>query len=109
MGRFARIVLVVVALALVFAPRTSAAVAHDGPRLLTAAVLAPTTGDGDAITPARERDAAPTLVTIAVLVADVGLVLPSSRRHHVAAEPHRALAGAADPLPRRRGPPRSFA
>lgn len=69
MGRSARIILVVVALALVFGPRAHTTTGHDGARTLTAAVLAPTTGDGDAVTPAREHDPAPTTALLAVLVA----------------------------------------
>jgi hypothetical protein len=108
MGRFARIVLVLLALTLVFAPRALTATTHDGPQLLTAAVLAPATGDGDAVSPAREREAASTLVVLATVVAAL-LVVPAPSRRRRGAAVAVAVAAPDDPRPRRRGPPRSFA
>ncbi|MCU1373639.1 MAG: hypothetical protein JWO68_925 [Actinomycetia bacterium] len=95
----------VVALALVFAPRAMTTATHNGARVLTAAVLAPTTGDADAVVPASNRDAAPTSALLALLAA--GLVLVVVRRGRP------ALSAASPPGPReaierrspRRGPP----
>src|SRR4051812_12186648 len=109
MGRFARIVLVVVALALVLAPRAVTTATHDGPRLLTAAVLAPATGDGDAVTPAREREAAPVLALLAVLVAALAVRPRTPRGHGLTRVVVDQPSSPSDPRPRRRGPPRTFA
>jgi hypothetical protein len=110
MGRTARIVLVVVSLALVFAPRAlTTAASHEGPRQLTAAVLAPSTGDSDALTPARDRDVVPNLALVAVLVAGLAVVAVALRREPVAVEPPAQDRGPTRPRPPRRGPPRPLA
>jgi hypothetical protein len=108
MSRVGRIVLVLVALAMVFGPRAVAATSHaEGPRQLTAAVLAPTTSDADAVGPARE--VAPPLTLVAVLLTGVvGIVLVARRRSTPVEVPARR-ADPTHPRPPRRGPPRPLA
>jgi hypothetical protein len=107
MTRVGRIVLVVVSLALVFGPRAVATTHHDGPRQLTAAVLAPTTGDGDAVSPARE--AAPALALVAVVLTGLAIIVVASRRRPADVEVPVRRADPTHPRPPRRGPPRPLA
>jgi hypothetical protein len=104
-SRIAKIVLLSAVLAVVFGPRLAAHASADlSASALTAAVLAPTTVDHDAVAPDIARSKT-TLVLAAVLVAAVFAVAPTRRWRNPAPTPAQFSITWPERLQPRRGPP----
>jgi hypothetical protein len=90
----------------VFAPALVGDGAHEpAPRAVAAAVLAPTTDDGAAVTSTKPRGIDTTDVLVAVLVAAAGIGCVAAARRRPPARTSPAF-GLVEGLPRaRRGPP----
>jgi hypothetical protein len=106
--RLARVALAMATLALVFAPALLRGDHVPGPRDVAAAVLAPTTDDGAAVTTPRPRDLDPSDALVALLLVAIGLgAITASRRP----APELVMVGdrTRPPIPHdRRGPPSSL-